>query len=140
MSTLYTHSALGLALGRLFTARRMPWFFWGLAVLLPALPDFDVMWDAAYGTIWGHRGFTHTLCFALIVAAGTAAATYRYFKVNFWDLLGFYFVATASHGIMDAFTNGGYGIPLFWPLTEQRFGPWGPLQVPDIGFELPDPR
>src|SRR5207245_11132010 len=69
-----------------------------------------------------------------------ACATFRFFIRGFWTLLAFCFVITASHGILDAFTNGGEGIPFFWPFFNHRFGPWGPIQVSDIGFELPDPR
>ena len=95
---------------------------------------------AYYGSLWGHRGWTHSFLFALAVGAVAAGLTFRYFRVSFWDLLGFYFVITASHGILDAFTNGGYGIPFFWPLHAQRYGPYGPIHVQDIGFEIPDPR
>jgi inner membrane protein len=59
--------------------------------------------------------------------------------VPFLDLWGFFFTITASHGILDAFTRGGYGIPFFWPLSNQRFGPWGPIHVADISTEFPDP-
>lgn len=140
MATLYTHAVVGLTLGKAFTPRKLPWLFWGLAILLPILPDADGFSPAVYGNTWGHRGFTHSLLFALFVAAIAAGATFRYFRVNFWDLLGFFFVVTASHGILDALTNGGYGIPFFWPLSERRYGPVGPIQVSDIGFEWPDPR
>src|SRR5208282_6567112 len=69
-----------------------------------------------------------------------ALFTFTYFKVRFWPLAGFFFLITASHGILDAFTKGGFGIPLLWPIVDHRFGPWGSIQVADIGFELPDPR
>lgn len=140
MATIYTHAAVGLGLGVLFARRRLPWSFWGLAALLPVVPDFDVFFSPPYGSPWGHRGFTHSLLFALLVAAIAAGLIFRRCRVPFWDLLGFFFVATASHGLLDACTNGGYGIPFFWPFASHRFGPWGPIQVQDIGFELPDPR
>ncbi len=113
MATLYSHALVGVVLGKAFATRPVPWLFWGLAILLPVIPDADGFSPAVYGNQWGHRGFTHSLTFALVVAFITAAATYRYFKVNFWDLQGFFFVVTASHGILDALTNGGYGIPFF---------------------------
>jgi inner membrane protein len=140
MATIYTHAAVGLGLGYLFARRRQPALFWALAGFLPVVPDLDVFSDASYGTMLGHRGFTHSLCFALAVGLAVAVLTFRYFRVNFWDLLGFFFVVTSSHGILDAFTNGGYGIPFFWPFDRHRFGPWGPIQVADIGFEFPDRR
>ena len=93
----------------------MPALFWVLAALLPMVPDFDSFGHKPYGSILGHRGFTHSLIFALAVGLFFTALTFRYFRVPFWDLLGFFFVITASHGILDMFTNGGFGIPLFWP-------------------------
>src|SRR5438128_1526372 len=140
MPTVFTHGVVGLGLGKVFTGRRMPALFWVLAALLPMVPDFDSFGTFTYGSTLGHRGFTHSLAFALVLGLVTAGLTYRYFRISFWDLCGFFFVITASHGILDAFTNGGFGIPLFWPFDSARYGPWGPIQVADIGFELPDPR
>lgn len=141
MATVYTHAVVGLGLGKLFTGRRMPWWFWALAGILPVVPDFDAFWSwAPYGSWYGHRGFTHSLLFALAIGATTAALTFRRLRVSFLDLTGFLFVATASHGVLDALTNGGYGVAFFWPFDASRYGPWGPIQVSDIAFEIPDWR
>jgi inner membrane protein len=70
----------------------------------------------------------------------TAGVTFRYLHVRFWPLFGLFFLVTASHGVLDAFTNGGFGIPFLWPFTDHRWGPYGPINVSDIAFELPDPR
>ncbi len=139
MATLYTHAAVGLALGRLCFARRMPVSFWALAGLLPIVPDLDAFSDAPYGTALGHRGFTHSLCFALVLGFVSAVATFRYFKVNVWTLGSFFFAIIATHGLLDALTNGGEGIPFFWPASDYRFGPWGPIHVADIADEFPNP-
>lgn len=62
MATVYTHAVVGLGLGKAFTGRRMPWWFWALAALLPVVPDFDAFWSwVPYGSWYGHRGFTHSL-------------------------------------------------------------------------------
>ena len=78
MATLYTHAAVGLALGRVANGRRMPLLFWALAALLPMVPDLDAFSYAPYGTALGHRGFTHSLCFALVLGFVVAAATFRH--------------------------------------------------------------
>jgi inner membrane protein len=140
MVTPYTHGAFGLGLGKLLMVGRLPWLFWFLTLFLPIAPDLDVFSNKPYGSLWGHRGFTHSLSFALALGLFTAALTFRYFNVRFWVLAGFFFLITASHGLLDAFTDGGFGIPFFWPFHDHRFGPWGPIRVQDIGFELPDPR
>ena len=46
-----------------------------------------------------------------------------------------YFAAvTASHGILDALTDGGLGIAFFSPFdTHRYFFPWRPIQVSPIG-------
>ena len=139
MTTLYTHAAFGLGIARLCAARPKPLLYWGMAALLPILPDFDVFSTAAYGTPLGHRGLTHSLAFALVVGVLTASATFRYFRTNWWLLAGTLFAIVASHGLLDALTRGGADIPFFWPL-DARYGNWGPIPVADLAFELPDPR
>ncbi|HBO42473.1 MAG TPA: hypothetical protein DD670_00745, partial [Planctomycetaceae bacterium] len=80
MATIYSHAVVGLGLARLYTGRPMPWAYWGLAAVLPIIPDLDVLSTAAYGHIMGHRGMTHTLVFALLLGTIAAGATFRYFR------------------------------------------------------------
>jgi inner membrane protein len=158
MPTIYTHSVVGLGLARLFARRPMPWAYWGLAAVLPIIPDLDAFSMAAYGSPSGHRGFTHSLAFALAVstiAAGAACLCFRACKGDrpilpaeklgpsspfrsWWRLAGVFFIISASHGLLDALTRGGFAIPFFWPLPG-RWGNWGPIPASTIGFELPDP-
>jgi inner membrane protein len=140
MATIYTHAVVGLGMGKVFTSRRLRSFFWVLAGLLPIVPDFDSFSPYSYGSMWGHRGFTHSLCFALGIGLIAAAAAFRYLRISFWPLFGFFLLIRASHGILDALTDGGFGIPFFWPFSPHRYGPYGPIHVADIGFEIPDPR
>jgi inner membrane protein len=79
------------------------------------------------------------LVFALWLGALAASLTYRYLRANFWFLTAVFFAATASHGLLDALTRGGAAIPFFWP-SAARYGNWGPMPVPDIAMEWPDPR
>ena len=115
MATIYTHSAVGLGLARLYADRPMPWTYWILAAVLPVIPDLDAFSTGAYGALFDHRGITHTLVFALVVGAAAAAATFRYFKVRYWSLACLFFAIVASHGLLDAMTRGGENIALFWP-------------------------
>ena len=42
----------------------------------------------------------------------------------------FLFLATASHGVLDAMTSGGGGVAFFAPLHDERyFFPWRPILV-----------
>jgi inner membrane protein len=46
----------------------------------------------------------------------------------------FFFVVGASHGILDAMTNGGRGIALLSPFSNHRyFLPWTPIEVSPLG-------
>ncbi len=140
MPTILTHAAVGLSLGRMFTARPMPLLFWGLAGGLPMLPDLDVVafwFGIPYEGFWGHRGFTHSLAFALLVAVPAAALSCRRLRVPFADWCGLLFLATASHGLLDALTNGGLGIAFFAPFDDRRyFFPWQPIEVSPIGLSF----
>lgn len=46
----------------------------------------------------------------------------------------YFFLATASHGLLDAMTDGGLGVAFFAPLDNHRyFLPWTPIRVSPIG-------
>jgi inner membrane protein len=45
------------------------------------------------------------------------------------------FLATASHGVLDAMTNGGLGVAFFSPFDDRRFFLlWRPIRVSPIAF------
>jgi inner membrane protein len=139
MATDYTHAVVGLGLAQIYATGPMPWVYWGLAVLLPIMPDLDVFSTAAYGAPLGHRGITHSLVFALVLGTLAAGATFRRCHVNGWSLAALFCVIIASHGLLDALTKGGADIPFFWPFAG-CYGNWGVLPVSDIALDLPDPR
>jgi len=140
MPTIYTHAVVGLGIGQLYLPQRRWWLYLGLATLLPVVPDFDVLSDAPSNSSFGHRGITHSLLFALWLAFFAATLTFRPCLAKLWVLTGMFFVAIASHGLLDAMNKGDMPIPLFWPAIEERFGSWGLIPVADLGFEWPDPR
>ncbi|MDD5358773.1 MAG: metal-dependent hydrolase [Sulfurovaceae bacterium] len=123
MPTIISHVAVplaaGVGLGRDVISRRL--IFVGFIASI--MPDFDVVafrLGIAYSDQLGHRGFTHSILFAIIL--GIFAALF-YSKLKTKPLVAFIFVfiATISHGLLDMLTNGGLGIAFFWPFTEQRF-------------------
>ncbi len=132
MPTILTHPAVPLALslaaGRKVVSTRL--LLAGIAV--SALPDVDVVafrLGIPYAAEFGHRGFSHSLLFALIVAM-VGAALFRLLVSTPGRAFGFLFAAVASHGILDAFTNGGLGIAFLWPFSAERF--FAPLQVIEV--------
>ena len=106
---------------------------------LSLLPDIDVagfLRDVPYGAPWGHRGATHSLTFALtgaiLVTAVHAVARSR--SRPRLRLFAFASLVLASHGVLDAMTDGGLGPALLWPFSLARFfAPWRPITVAPIG-------
>lgn len=103
------------------------------------LPDLDVIGfrlGIRYGDLLGHRGLTHSLPFAAAVALVVAALPLWARGALSRTTLGLYvFAATLSHGLLDAFTNGGLGIAFFAPFDRTRyFSPFRPIEVSPIGF------
>ena len=52
-----------------------------------------------------------------------------------WIVFWLCFVSCASHAILEAMTNGGLGVALYWPFSLERiFLPFKPIQVSPIGI------
>ena len=141
MPTPLTHGFVALAAGKTFAWRKMPLRFWALAALCSVLPDLDTLGlrlGIPYGHVFGHRGFFHSLPFALVlslVVVTAAFARVRVFTRRWWGLWAFFFLISASHGLLDAMTTGGMGVALFAPLDNTRyFLPFRPIQVSPIGM------
>jgi inner membrane protein len=137
MASVFTHAFVAAAMGTAYAGGRpLPVRFWVLAMACAVLPDADVLaffFGVPYGDTFGHRGFTHSLAFALLAGAGVVALFFRgaSHKVS---LVAFFFLATASHPLLDALTNGGLGVALFSPFSNRRyFFPFRPVQVSPIG-------
>jgi inner membrane protein len=110
--------------------------FWIVAILCSVLPDFDVIgfrFGVPYGNLWGHRGMSHSLLFAAIISAGFALWMQKGAKERL-KLACLLFAIMASHGVLDALTNGGRGVAFFSPFDQHRyFFPWRPIRVSPIG-------
>ncbi len=142
MATALTHGFVAAAFGKAAFPERMPARFWILAVVCSLLPDLDVIGfhiGVRYGDTFGHRGFSHSLLFALLAALLIVLAAFRedrLFSKRWWGLVLCFFSIGASHGVLDAMTNGGYGVAFFSPFDRTRyFLPWQPLHVSPIGVK-----
>lgn len=132
MPTVLTHPAvpiaISLALGRQTVSRRLLL----AGMIASALPDLDVIafrLGVPYAAEFGHRGFSHSILFAFIVAIA-GAFVFRWFASTPMRVFGFLFAALVSHGILDAFTNGGLGVAFLWPYSAERF--FAPVQVIEV--------
>ncbi|MCB9546656.1 MAG: metal-dependent hydrolase [Myxococcales bacterium] len=135
------HVAVGLVAGRLYarSAGVPPWRAMLAFSVLSLAPDLDVLGNRLgikYADPWGHRGATHALFFALVaglVLAAVAAKSGHPFR----RAALFAVPVLASHGVLDAFTDGGHGAALWWPFSDARvFWPWQPLPVAPIGRRM----
>ena len=141
MATAFTHGFVASLLTP-FAPRNIPRSaLVPVLVALAILPDVDVLafrFGIPYAHPMGHRGFTHSFAFSLVAAALSACLFYRYakpFSRGWLALLTLFFVTTASHGILDAFTDAGLGVGFFLPFDETRyFFPWRPLATSPIGI------
>lgn len=124
---------MALGLGHKRIPKRLLW----AGTLASILPDLDVVafrLGVPYAADWGHRGFSHSLLFALIVACAGAACA-RQLHATAKAAFGFLLIAAGSHGLLDALTNGGLGIAMFWPISSERFFlPWHPIEVSPLAI------
>jgi inner membrane protein len=144
MASVFSHAVAALSIGACFYRPGIPKRLWVVGAVCSAIPDLDVIgfdFGIRYGDFWGHRGFTHSLLFAalLATAAMVAMPSMRSVKNSsasapwMWTYL---FLATASHGLLDAMTDGGLGVAFFSPFDNQRyFLPWRPILVSPIGID-----
>jgi inner membrane protein len=103
---------------------------------LTIVADLDVIAFAIgipYEDVLGHRGFTHSILFALLIAFLTTALL-RFDREDRRAGFAFLFLCAMSHGVLDAFTDGGLGVAFFAPFHNARyFFAWTPVRVSPIG-------
>ena len=137
MPTIITHPAVPLALALGLGPRAVPTRLLLAGVMASIVPDLDVVGfrlGISYGHPLGHRGFSHSLVFAVLLALAAGLGSRRLdtsFRRAFW----FIFVSTASHGILDSFTNGGRGVAFLSPWSNARyFAPVQPIEVSPLSI------
>lgn len=140
MPSALGHAAPALALIPAFYRPAIPKRLWVLGVLSAAAPDLDVVafwFGIPYEHALGHRGLWHSIPFAAFFAA---LVTFLAFprslptvsRARAWLYL---FLATSSHGVLDAFTNGGLGVALLSPFRLERyFFPFRPIEVSPLSI------
>ena len=137
MATLISHPAVPLALGLALGPDAVPPGLLALAVANSLLPDLDAVgfWlGIPYDHPLGHRGLTHSLAFSAALA-GAGAMFAPGLGADPWTAFLVLFISAASHGLLDALTNGGLGIAFFSPFSNRRyFLPWRVLEVSPIGL------
>lgn len=138
MPTIITHPVIPLSIAFLAGRKIVSGRLLSAAVIASVLPDADVVgliFGIPYEHVLGHRGFSHSITFALIIGLLgkffarnlSAAPTVAFF---------FIFISTLSHGLLDALTNGGLGVAFFSPFNNDRFFfSWRPIRVSPMSLE-----
>lgn len=156
MASAFTHALVGVALAAGAPRNTRDKKFIALLCAASVAPDLDVIAFALgipYESPLGHRGLSHSIPFAVAVALGLlivdrsqigrvggellaagrrSARRSRSTSEQLWRA-GLTFVAVASHGVLDAATDGGLGVGFWIPFDGSRyFLPWRPIPVSPI--------
>jgi inner membrane protein len=133
MPTIMSHAVVGVTLGRLTSFPIHRRAFWLASAVLPVLPDLDVFGRALgipFYSAWGHRGLSHSFAAAAVVGIVAALVLHRRLEAPLTPLAVYFAAITASHGVLDALTNGGPGVAFLAPFDATRyFFPWRPIPV-----------
>jgi inner membrane protein len=139
VASIVSHPAVLFGLEPLFGPPALSRRVLMVGALCTVVPDIDVIGyrlGIPYGSLLGHRGLTHSLLFAAVLALILAFVIVgRKASQDSWGrCAAFLFLCAASHGILDAMTDGGRGVAFFAPFDARRFFlPWRPIPVSPIG-------
>jgi len=140
MASIFGHALAAYTIGKVSNVSLNPVKLSLLLIFCAVIPDADViMFNFGYSYMHplGHRGFSHSILFAFILAFGVRAIFYT--KVNYFSKTGIilfftFLLATLSHSFLDAITNGGRGVGFFIPFENSRyFFSWRPILVSPLG-------
>lgn len=140
MPSIFSHAFFAAVTGKSLFSKPISAWFWFLIALCAIIPDADVVtrsFGVERGSIFSHRGFTHSIFFAVLFGSLTAFFAHKFLKTNLSliKLIVFFSLATVSHPLLDMLTNGGSGAALLAPFSNERFFfPWRPVEVSPIGF------
>src|SRR5215510_1718942 len=138
MPSVFSHAIAAVAIGGTAIGGPSRLTIWSLGAICAVVPDLDVVsfhFGLPYNQVLGHRGLSHSLLFAAGLAVIATALVRRMTSgsrvARLWV---FFFLATASHGVLDAMTDGGLGVAFFAPFSDTRyFLPRRPIVVSPIG-------
>ena len=136
MPSFFGHAVAGVALGAAFADEKTPrrtLVLGTLRALAPDLDSFTLFLPLHPGNFLAHRGVSHSLLAAVLLAAAVLLFGFRReqrsLKVGVYLLL-----ASISHGLLDACTSGRIGVAFFYPFSTSR---WGCYWQPFLDAPLP---
>ncbi|MFI5131727.1 MAG: metal-dependent hydrolase [Chitinophagales bacterium] len=134
-----THIAVGACVGEAFFEKGFgkKALFWGaLAQSIPDVDFFAGLWLDTSENLLAHRGFTHSILFALLVIPGLSLAADRIHRphdIMFKKWLLFFSAEVFLHLLLDGFNN--YGVGWFEPFSHHRFS-FNAIYVADFFFSI----
>jgi inner membrane protein len=134
-----THIALGACMGDAFCGQKVgkKAMLWG--ALAQSIPDIDFVaasWLNTSENLLAHRGFTHSILFAVAAALLMAIFAERWHRphnISFKRWLAFFIVVVLTHIFLDAFNN--YGVGWFEPFSHYRIS-FNVVYVADPFFSI----
>jgi inner membrane protein len=113
---------------------------WAIPVtagLFAVAPDLDTYamfaFDIPRGSLFSHRGLFHSPAFLIVFAMAVAWLAAR--SRAAWLLGAVWAGAAITHPLLDMLTDGGSGVMLLFPFSEDRlFFPWRPIRVSPLGI------
>jgi inner membrane protein len=139
-----THALLPVAVAVAFAQRPVPWRLILVAAAASAAPDVDGLFKhflgVMPGSIYSHRGATHSL-FVALAGGLLAAAAHKWLRVRPLVAGVLVALAIASHGLLDMMTSSGDPVAYLWPVSSVRvFADWRPISSGTVSIHhfLPD--
>ncbi|HEX5024778.1 MAG TPA: metal-dependent hydrolase [Agriterribacter sp.] len=134
-----THIAVGACVGEAFFGKGFgkKAMLWG--ALAQSIPDIDfigALWLTPSENLLAHRGFTHSILFALLIAptmAFTASRIHHPHNIRFRKWLIFFAAEVFLHLFLDGFNN--YGVGWLVPFNLHRFS-FNTIYVADPFFSI----
>jgi len=134
MASVFGHSIVGFTISKVINNNSKLLVL--LAIVSAILPDIDVLsfsFGIPYPHPFGHRGFTHSIFFALLWAVILMFTIGRQNKTTWFSVI---FLSIVSHGVLDAMTTGGMGVGFFIPFNNDRFFfPFREIVVSPLGLK-----
>lgn len=133
MASVFGHIAASTALGYAFFPKQVRTATMIVAGFCAFAPDLDVLafrYGISYDSEWGHRGWTHSIVFAMVFGGLMGWLFSRLATESRRDMMLWLILSTLSHPLLDMLTDGGRGCALWWPFsTERIFFPYRPIEV-----------
>lgn len=122
MPSPLAHAVSGYAIFKWLAPQKVQpvWLLTLYAVFVAIAADFDFVPQLITG-VKTHRGFTHSLSFGIVFSLVVSLLVNRHLSIKYLKLFALTLVIYNSHLVLDIFTQGGSGVPLLWPLGNQRF-------------------